>query len=328
MIRLLLPLLLLLSACTKTPKLKAIHPAEASVETTVTTISSGTVEAENMATLGFGVSGRVARVSVKAGERVKAGQVLAELENADLRTIYREAQKENERAEKLLEEGLLSKVAFQDAIKAFEVARMNYDRSVIRAPFEGVVTEVNLRVGELSGPQSPGAAKPIRVIDEKPRLVKGDIDEVDLARVKAGQPARIRVPAARAEAFSAKVSRVVPFVDTTKEQDRTSQIELRMESAETEIPVGASAEIEIVTSAKEKTLAVPARVVLGSGKGRYVYLVRDGKLVKQTVETGIGNYDRVEILKGVGAQDTVVYPSEEADLGDGVRVQAELTPWP
>lgn len=327
MIRLLL-FCLLLTACTKTASLKGVHPASAPVETTVTTINSGTVEAENMGTLGFGISGRVAQVLAKPGDRVKAGQVLAELENADLRTIYREAQKENERAKKLLDEGLVSKVGFQEAIKAYEIAKMNYDRSVIRAPFDGVVTEVNLRVGELSGPQTPGTGKPMRLIDEKPRLVKGDIDEVDLARVKSGQKARIRVPASRTEPFPAKVSRVVPFVDTTKEQDRTSQIELRMDGAEAAIPVGASAEIEIVTDAKEGALAVPARTVLGSGKTRYVYVAKDGKLAKVAVETGIGNYDRVEILKGVTANDVVVFPSEDADLTDGLRVHVELVPWP
>ncbi len=324
------PLLLVLSltACTKRAKLKGVKAAHADVESTVTTINSGTVDAEQQAILGFGTPGRVAKLYAHGGDTVKEGDVLAEQENADLKIIYREAQKEMKRVEQLWAEKLVSRVAYDDGRRALEVARSNFDKSVIVAPFAGIITEVNLRIGETAGPTATGAKTPMRIVDLKPRLVKGDIDEVDLAKVKAGQPARVRIPAVRSEALKANVSRVVPFVDTTKEQDRTSQIELRMTTADAAIPVGASAEIEIVTGEKKDALALPTRAILGTGKGRYVYVLRDGKLARQELQVGMWNYDKSEIVSGIGEGDTVVYPSDEVELKDGLKADVELVKWP
>jgi len=315
-----------LAACQPKARVNAVHPAKADVEATVTTISSGTVEAQDMAALNFGVTGRVSQVLVAAGDRVKAGQLLAQIENADLRAALRDTTRERERAEKLYADKLVSQAALDDSVKVMEGSRAGYDRSVIRAPFDGIVSEMSLRVGELAGPQ--GGRGPIKMIDEKPRLVKGDIDEIDLSRVRLGQAARVRVPAARREPFPARVTRVVPFIDTTKEQDRTSQIELRLEGADNQAPVGASAEIEIVVESKAAVLAVPTRAVLGSGVKRYVYVARSGRLAKQSVEIGIGNYDRTEIIGGVGAEDVVALPGDDVELKEDARVSAEVKPWP
>ena len=79
-----------LLACNTGPKkpLKAVHPARTRVESTITTISSGTVEAEQQAVLGFTTPGRVAQILVHVGDRVDRGQLLARLENTDLLAVY------------------------------------------------------------------------------------------------------------------------------------------------------------------------------------------------------------------------------------------------
>jgi RND family efflux transporter MFP subunit len=314
-----------LLSCTKAVPLKAVKAVKADVEETVTTISSGTVEAQQQAVLGFASTGRVAAIHVKAGDVVKAGQTLAELESGDLKSILKEAQAEYQRNQKLYAEKLVSKVALDESRKALEVARAGSTRATIIAPFDGMVTEVNLQLGESVG---QGAKPPVRLVDEKPRLLKGEIDEVDLAKVKEGQIARVRIPAAGTKAFEAKVSKVVPFIDTTKEQDRTSQIELQMEATEQRIPVGASAEVEIITNRKGGVIAVPSRLILGSQENRYVFKLAGSSLAKTPVKIGIGNYDRSEILSGLAEGDVVVYPSEDKELSDGLKAKAEIQPWP
>ncbi len=314
-----------LIGCTRAVPLKAVKVTKADVEETVTTINSGTVEARQQAVLGFGATGRVAAIHVKAGDVVKAGQVLAELENIDLKMIFKEAQGEYQRNQKLFQEKLVSRVALDESRKALEVARATQGRSVVTAPFDGMVTEVNLELGESVG---QGTKAPLRLVDQLPRLLKGEIDEVDLAKVKEGQSARVRIPAVGTKSFQAKVSRVVPFIDTTKEQDRTSQIEMEMEATEERIPVGASAEVEIITSRRPGVLAVPSRLVLGSQEGRYVFKVGDGHLIRSAVKIGIGNYDRSEIVSGVAENEVVVYPGEDKELVDGLKVKAEIIPWP
>jgi RND family efflux transporter MFP subunit len=321
-----LVLFVLLLGCRKEATLKGLHPAITRVESTVTTISSGTVQAEQQAILGFGTTGRINRVYYKVGDIVKKGTKIAELENRDLAFAMQDAIKEAQRARELFQSHLVSQVAFDDARRAEQAARANYDRSVIVAPFDGLITEENL---DLGAQVSPEAVKPpVRLIDQKPRLVKGDIDEVDLGKVNVGQLARVRIPAVRSQAFEAAVSQVVPFVDTTKEQDRTSQIELRMKQNDVAIPVGASAEIEIVTAHKDDALAVPARLVLGSGAERYVYRYADGRIRKTPVVLGIGNYDRLEIASGISPSDTVVYPADDVEMTDGLKAKIEPVKWP
>lgn len=319
-------MILALAGCSRGAKVKVVHPAQAPVETTVSTITSGTIDAVQQAVLGFGATGRVAKITTRLGDTVKRGQVLAELENDDLRASFTDTQTEVQRAEELFKEGLVAKAALDDAKRAYETAKSGYERSVLRAPFDGIVAEMNLQLGELST-ANPSKA-PVRVVDSKPRIVKGEIDEVDMAKVKPGAPARIKVLAVRSAPFKAQVTKVIPYVGTTREQDRSSQIELGFTETTDFVPVGASADIEIITEAKDKALAVPARSVLGSGKNRYVFRVVDDKLAKTPIEIGIGNYDHLEILKGLTEKDLVALPADDVEFADGKRVKTETIAWP
>jgi HlyD family secretion protein len=233
------------------------------------------------------------------------------------------------RAKELFASGLMARVALDDAQRALEIARMNQERSIIRAPFDGLVTEMNLKLGEAAQISPTGANAPIRLIDQKDRIIKGSIDELDLSRIRLGASARIKILASRPEPYKAEVVRVVPFVSTIKEQDRTSQVEFRLlEKPAQLLPAGASADIEVIVEAKDGMLAIPARTVLGLGDKRYVYVFNDGRLRKQDIRIGLGNFERREIVSGLQKGDTVVFPPDDAELREGSRAEVEMTPWP
>ena len=314
--------------CTSSHAIKAALAAEAEVESTITTISSGTISAEQQATLNFSTVGRIAEVYVRAGDHVKTGQRLATLENTDLQVSATTAQAELRRTVDLAKEKLVSPAALDEGKRAAKIAQMNYARSMIVAPFDGLVTEVNLRKGEIAQIQTTADKPPIRLIDLKPRLVKGEIDEIDLGKVKLGLDARVKVPALENKKFKAKITSVVPFVSSNREQDRTSQIELRFAESEDVIPVGASADIEILIAKKEKALTVPARAMLGNVKQRYVYRVTNERLERVDIQVGIGNYDRREVLSGIKAGDVIAIPADDYDLKTGDKVKVSLQPWP
>jgi HlyD family secretion protein len=316
------------AGCTRAQPVRAVKATPTAVETTVTTINSGTVYADEQAILNFGSMGRIDQVFVEVGAKVKKGQKIASLENADLRAGRQAAQAELKRARDLFGEKLVSQAALDEAKRAAESAEAAVDRSVIEAPFDGLITEVNLRKGEIAQVPSLPERPPVRIIDLKERLVKGEIDELDLGKVKQGMAARIRIPALGNKRFDAKVTSVVPFVSSTREQDRTSKIELQLKENDPAIPVGASAEVEILVDTKPTALTVPARAVLGTSKDRYLFKIVDGKLVRTQVTVGVGNYDRREIVSGLQAGDVVAMPADDYEMKDGVRVQVELQPWP
>lgn len=316
-------LLAALGGCSKKPKLKVAVVAKDHVESVVTTVNSGTVDAENSAAMGFGAVGRVKKIYIGLGEEVKSGQILAEIDNNELEVIYREGLKELERAQALWREGLISKVAWDEAKKMVEVAKANLDRTQIRAPFNGMVAELNIQVGDLISSAATAQKIPLRLIDNKPRRVKGVIDEFDLAKVKVGQKARVRIAALQAQPLKAVVSKVVPFISASREQDRTVHIELELKEGDAKVPVGASADVEIITDEKEQVLSLPTRCILGTKSRRYVYRLVGDRLKKTPVEVGLGSFDRTEITQGVAEGERVVFPSESVDLEDGMKVIEE-----
>jgi len=323
---------MILNGCSKGVTVKGVHPARTRVESTVSTVSSGTVDAEQQAVLGFSASGRVTRVSTHLGDRVKRGQILAEIENQDAKSTLANAELELKRSKELLREGLISQVGFDDARRSYDVAKSALEKTIIAAPFDGIITQLDLSVGELSQSLSSSAttnaATQMRIVDEKPRIVKGNIDEVDLSKIKIGSEARVKILAVRVEPFLARVFRVVPFVSTTKENDRTSQIELKIMDAVPGIPVGASADVEVIVDSRDAVLAAPSRAVLGHGTSRYAYRVQDGRAHKVEFTAGLSNYDRSEIMNGLTVEDVLIYPPEDTELKDGLKVKVEIKPWP
>ena len=307
-------------ACRKAPEVHVARVARASVEATVTGVSSGTVRAEQIAELAFGAVGRVREVNVHLGETVHQGQILAQVENGDLKSRLDVAAEELTRSQRLSESKAASRSNVIQAQGAYDAAVTAYDKSIIRAPFDGLVAELNLEVGQLSQITAVIPLAPIRLVDTKPRYVRVEIDEVDLPKVHVGLPARITVLAVRREPFRATVRKVVPFVSSIREQDRTSEIELAVDSEGLLLPAGASADVEIVIDTKSDVITALSKAVLGRGKERYVYRIESGRVRRTPVMVGISGFSVTEIVSGLGAGDELAIPSDKADLKDGLAV--------
>ena len=328
---LIITFLITIVSCGSKVEVTAIKTATGLVESTVTTTNSGTVEAKDQAELAFGTQGRISKIYVSLGAKVRAGAFIAELENADLKSVYNEALKDSERSAELFKNGLVSVANLDAANRGRAVARINLDKTIIKAPFDGMITAMNLKVGEFySGASAASTGKKIdvQIIDLKTRVIKGEIDEVDLQKVKIGQNARVKIPAMKNQIIKAKLTKVVPFVSTVKDQDRTSQIELEIIENQELIPVGASADVEIIVEEKTNAKILPASVLTGVGKKRAVFVVTDSKLIKKSVSVGTGNYDRVEILEGLKPTDLVVRPLEGIELTEGMKVKVKEVVWP
>lgn len=317
-----------LLGCSKPVEVNGVAAVKTRVESTVSSVTSGSVDAEHEVELAFGAVGRVSVLNVKLGSKVKRGDILAELENLDLKQTLTKANSDLARAKTLWQSKVLASTESEEALKAQELAHANYEKSLIRAPFDGVVAEINLEVGQLSQITAVIPRALIRLVDLEPRFVEAEIDEVDLPKVTLGLPARVKILAVRREPFNATVRKVVPFVNATREQDRTSQIELTIEDKGVLLPVGASADVEILTESRDDALAIPSRAVFGRGASRYVFRLAGTKTAKTPVTIGLSNYDRTEIKSGLSIGDVVLTPRESAELIDGATVKETRQTWP
>jgi HlyD family secretion protein len=313
-------LLCCIAGCKGAPSVQTTSARRMQVESVVSSVTSGTVKAEQVAELAFGTVGRVKELNVKLGDKVNKGTVLAQVENEDLLSRMKVAREELARSKRLSESNAISRSAFIQAQGNYDSALTAYEKSIITAPYDGIIAELNLEVGQLSQITAVIPLALIRIVDLEPRYVRAEIDEVDLPKVGVGMSARVKVLAVRREPFQATVRKVVPFISSVREQDRTSEVELTITEASALLPPGASADVEVITAVKDNALTVVSKAVLGRGAQRYVYKVERGRAVKTPVSVGISSYAVTEVLSGLSDGDTVIIPSDKVDLQDGLRV--------
>lgn len=310
-----------LLGCGKKPSVQVVKATRSPIEASVSGVTSGTVRAEKVAELAFGTVGRVRELNVELGDKVKAGEVLAQVENEDLLSRLEVAKEELERSKRLSRDNAMSRSNLIQAQGTYDAAVTAYEKSLIRAPYDGIIAEVNLEVGQLSQITAVIPLAPLRIIDVEPRYVRVEIDEVDLPKVRVGMPARIRILAVRRKPFSAVVRKVVPFISSVREQDRTSEIELNVESDRVLLPAGASADVEVITETKENVVTLVTKAILGRGDDRYVFRMDGNVLRKTPIKIGIFGYTISEVVSGLREGDEVAMPSDKVELKDGLAVE-------
>lgn len=186
----------------------------------------------------------------------------------------------------------------------------------IAAPFAGIVTGKSVEVGEAKQPGGPLFA----VADPRDIYIEAPIDESESAKVREGQTVRLYPDAYLGETFSGVVAEVRPTIEASKEVSRANTIEVDPESPPRQLRLGMSVDVEVLTGRKEEALQVPSSAVMEREGRKFVYVVRDGKIARSDVTTGIANWDRTEILTGISPGNPVVTSLEIGDLVPGSRV--------
>ena len=208
-------------------------------------------------------------------------------------------------------------------IAAIEV---ELEKMVIRTPFDGVIAEIAVEVGEWITPSPPLLTAPpvVDVIDPTSLYVSAPMDEVDSAVIRAGQPAKVTVDSHPGASFPGKVVRVAPYVLDAEAQNRTVEIEVELDDtgvAATLLP-GTSADVEVVLEARDGVLRLPTSALL---EGNHTLVAEDGRLVEQPVEIGLRNWDWAEIREGLSADQAVVISLDRVEVKAGAHVEVEET---
>lgn len=264
---------------------------------------------------------RITRLLVDVGDRVVAGQKVAELDNAALDQV--KAQYENnkanfERSDELYKFGGESKANWQAMKTAYEVSKSTYENmlenTTLVSPISGVVTARNYDNGDMCG------GLPIFVVQRiNPVKITINVSESLYTYIKKGMEVAVEFDALPEQKFTAKVSRITPSIDAAT---RTFPIELVLANAKELIKPGMYARV-IMNYGTRKNIVVPDVAVvkqLGSGN-RYIYVYKqDGTVAFQRVELGRRMNDKYEILSGLADGDEVVTSGQIA-LKDGIAVE-------
>ena len=287
--------------------------------------ATGTVEASITIRIAPQVAGRLFELKADEGQAVKAGDVLARLDDSDLRATVSElearaayATQQHERVSTLLEKGWVAKDKFDLAKTELDAARQAARRASellrfmqLKTPADGRIIRRDGEVGDFIPVNQPvfylaKAGVPLRI--------SADVDEEDIPLVKVGQKALIRSDAFPSQVFTGEVNEITPKGDPVARSYRV-RIEL---PADTALMIGMTAETNIVTAEKQDALLVPASAVSGGS----VWVVRGGKLESVPVRIGIKGRDRVEAATGLSQGDMVVIdPPKGLRPGEAVRIQ-------
>ncbi|HHQ4618538.1 efflux RND transporter periplasmic adaptor subunit [Aeromonas allosaccharophila] len=192
----------------------------------------------------------------------------------------------------------------QERVDEAQVAQVEARLSERRllAPFAGVVAEVNSKLGEYMTPSPPGVAMPpvIDLIDDRCLYVSAPIDEVDAARLKVGQSARVLLDAMPGRDFAATVTRIAPYVKELEKQARTVEVEAVLTASPGDVPllIGYSADLEVEVTRATDVLRVAASSRADDGS---VLRLEGDKLVRVVPRWGVENWNWIEVAEGLAA---------------------------
>jgi HlyD family secretion protein len=211
-----------------------------------------------------------------------------------------------------------------------DLVRARFDLTYLRAPYAGVIAEVNSELGEYVTPSPSGVLTlpAIEIIDDSCMYVTAPIDEVDAMPVRVGQPARITLDAFRGQSFAGHVTRIAPYVMEVEKQARTVDVDVRFDSFPKDVPllVGYSADIEIVLDERSNVLRVPSEAIIDK---KAVYVLEGGEgeeagvVRKRDITVGLANWTQSEVLSGVQAGEKIVLTPDRAGLKDGARARVD-----
>ncbi len=195
------------------------------------------------------------------------------------------------------------------------------DRFQLRAPFPGVIAEINGEIGEYVTPSPPGVATPpaVDLIDTSCLYATAPIDEVDAAELKLGMPVRITLDAFRGREFAGKLTRIAPYVLDLEKQARTVDVDVRFDAVPEDVAllIGYSADVTIVLQNLPRVLRIPSEALFG---GNQIWVV-DGEdiLHKRELQLGVGNFTFTEVRGGLQAGERVVRNPDQPGLKDDAK---------
>ncbi len=306
---------------------------------------TGTIQAWKKITITPDIAGKVSNIYVEEGDRVKKGQLLAELDTRSIRlqieqgeaalaaaeANYKDAKRNMERMERLKEENAVSeqqyekvKLAFeaaeaqlQQAQAALNLARHNFEVSMMRAPFDGIIASKNAEVGDVINPMMAGFSPTsgvLTLVDFSKVKIEFEVSSKDIVRFKKGQRALLKIESFPEKVFEGRITIVNSAADPVTKKFK---VEVVAENPELIIRPNTFGEVTIEVSTRDDALVIPQEAILDNS---YVFLVKGNKAEKREVKLGLQNTGMVEVLSGVNEGELVIVEGNYG-LKEGVEIE-------
>ncbi|NOY66716.1 MAG: efflux RND transporter periplasmic adaptor subunit [Gammaproteobacteria bacterium] len=279
----------------------------------------------------------LARQEVRAS-RLKSRETcvnyqVAEKEARRLKSLFKKKLVSDEDSDRAVGSALAKKAACEASkatilvtLAQVKLTEALLQRTQLKAPFAGIIAEVNGEVGEFATPSPIGVSTlpNIDLLDKNCLYVSAPIDEVDAPELINGMPARITLDAFREKSFTGKIRRIAAYVLDIEKQARTVDIEvdfIQPDDMKNLLP-GYSADVEVIIKKKENTLRVPTEAVQNNNNVLF-YNSATGVLERKSFVKGVSNWVFTEVISGLKKGDQIVISLDRKGVEPGAAVIPE-----
>lgn len=310
-------------------------PAEVAVairDTVVDAIqATGQIEAVQSTELRPEVTGRITEILVREGQSVAAGTALFKVDDAELKAQVSQAEAERdvarqslERTKQLIAQNAASQADLENADAnarskeaAYQLLSTRLARTLVRAPFGGIVGRRLVSQGDYVTPQTPL----ISLQSVNPQHAAFQVPERYAEQLRLGQLVSFKVAALPGKNFSGEVVFVDPVVELP---GRTILVKAQVPNPERRLQAGMFIEARLATDVRPNAIVVPEDALLPLGGAVYVWVVKEGAANRREVSLGVRTAGWAEILGGgLNVGDSVVVGGAER-LFPGAKVMAQL----
>ncbi len=285
-----------------------------------------TLEAEQEARVVAKVRGVITKLLVEEGDWVKAGQKLAQIDDAQYRLEAERAKStldrlnnDFKRNKELFERKLIAADAYENSRyeyeaqkSVYELAQLTLEYTQIKSPISGVISERLIKVGNMIGTDQPA----FQVTDFDPLQAIIYIPEHEMAKIRKNQTAELIVDALPNQTFKGHVERISPVVDATT---GTFKATVYVDQKNTILKPGMFGRIKIVYDTRLNAQLIPKAAVITEDQTQSVFVIKDSLVYKREVKTGYVNGKNIEIIDGLTDGDIVVTIGQ-GSLQDSVKV--------
>ena len=288
----------------------------------------GSVVADEQVFLTSRVPGSVSKVYIKVGDRVREGQVIAEIDDDMVVQSMEEVKKRLELAndvylkqEALWKQNIGSEVQYLSAKnnkesldKAIATIQRSRDLYQVRSPISGVVDECMVKVGQAAAPGSPMAT----VVNFSKLKVKVDAPETYAGKIRQGNTVSVIFPDLKKEL----TSKIAYIGATVNPSNRTFKVEIPIRSNEAGLLPNMATTVKVVNYSNGNAIAVPINLLQKDlSNTDFVLVEAAGRVKKMPVKVGQMYGDKAEILSGLKAGDKIITAGyQDLNEGDAVKV--------
>lgn len=283
------------------------------------------------------ITGRIVKIEAVDGQKVTRNQEILRLDQQDLLTQIQEmersieaaklraqrARRDFERLVDLQKRGVVTNKDYEDSRITLSLAendaaiaearaanlRDKLTKTVIRAPHDGTLLLRDLTEGQVvtSAAAQNGGTLLGEVADLSALMVRTNINEIDVARLKQSDVARVRVDSLRTVLMTGTIKRIATSaLESNVDRTRVFPVDVILDTADERLRPGMSATVMFTLARVEDTLAVPLSAVFSTAESlRYVFLKKGERFEVHSVETGIADNRRVQVLSGLTENDEV-----------------------